>query len=172
VAAIVQDTAMGGTCNVTAATTIMTIGATNGPSNKPSTVSGGTVVCTTRPSGVTITCSVVATGSGFDVDLLALQSGAMAGGIRIYSTPGQGAVTPTGGTVTAQWQNPMVGNYSESDCTFSPMYDQMPLPAGAGPAVAGGRIWGHVSCPRVTGLPMMSVCDAEADFLFENCAGS
>jgi hypothetical protein len=164
----------GGTCNVTAQTPIITVGPTNPSSlEKPTTVgSGGADVGGT----VNITCSVNPSGSGFDVQISVVKSGQ--GSLTITSAAGKGAVTETGGTVTVTWSNPTVGQYDQADCTFTPTFEGGSLPSGAGPAVAGGRIWGHVSCPMAQDQNqtlmngMFVTCDGEADFLLENCSGS
>jgi hypothetical protein len=174
VTATVGQTAAGGTCNEQSATTIISVGPQSpSPLDKPTTVSsGGADVGGT----VNITCSINPSGSGFDVQLSVVKSGQ--GSLTITSAPGKGAVTETGGTVTVTWSNPMVGQYDQSDCMFTATFQGGSLPSGAGPAVAGGRIWGHVSCPAAQNQNqtlmngMFVTCDGEADFLFENCSGS
>jgi hypothetical protein len=126
---------------------------------------------------VSLTCSVTSDGSGFDIQLSAEQLGTGGGSIAIAST-GQGTVTTSGATVSATFNNPMVGTYRQSDCTLSYTYNGSPVPTTAGPPVAGGRIWAHIDCPNAQDKAMTDpngnpiTCHASADFLFENCSGS
>jgi hypothetical protein len=100
--------------------------------------------------------------------------------MHVVST-GSGAVTSSGAMgITATFSESVGGSgqsYSASDCTLTYTYDHNPVPDSS--PVAPGRIWAHVSC--VDAMAMSSVllpdggtvpqtCDAEADFLFENCA--
>jgi hypothetical protein len=174
VMATVQDTA-GGTCNLTAPTTVLDVGAPT--SFKPATVQNNGA----QPGGgaVTVTCSVVASNGGFDVQLDAEQLGPQGGSLRISSPAGQGAVTTAGGTVSVTFTNETdVGSDAQDNCTITYTYQGLPLSdpslLGTNPPVAAGRIWGHVSCPAATDnlTSPPAQCDGEADFLFENCAGS
>lgn len=117
---------------------------------------------------VAIACTVRAAGTGYDVQLSAGIVGGAASSVTITSPAGQGAVSTTGGSgITASFSSAIDGGgtYAASDCTIAFTYQNAPL--SVSPAVAAGRIWGHLSCPHATmGGP---VCDAEADFLFENC---
>ncbi len=164
--AFVTQSASGGTCNVGSDTTILAVGAATGTA--PTTVKNGG---SENGSGtVTVTCSVVASGSGFDIKLDAEQLGGGGGNLTISSPSGKGAVTESGGTVQASFTNVTTagGSYSESDCTLTYTYGGSPVPTQ--PFVAPGRIWGHVSCPMAAQNGTSSVCDAEADFFFENCS--
>ena len=174
IAATVQDTTSGGTCNVNASTSILAVGEVTDPTQKPTTVSNGG----TDDGGgaVTLSCSVTpSSNGGFDVQLRAEQTGLGGGSVTIMGTiSGMG----TGDMVSADFSNPMVGTYSQDDCTLSYTFDGGPLPLMAGdPAVAGGRIWAHVDCPmaqdteQTTGNGVLT-CSAQADILFENCSGS
>jgi hypothetical protein len=161
----------GGTCNVSNGS-ILSVGEMSpSPLGKPgTTASGGADMIGT----VTITCSVTSSGMGFALQLSVVQTGPMGGSLTV-----QGTVTETGGTVSGNFQSPLTGQYSQSDCTFTPTFLGGPIPLAKGDMpVAGGRIWGHVSCPvaqdpymnQSNGMPI--ICDAEADFLLENCSGS
>jgi hypothetical protein len=173
VASTVQDTTSGGTCNVNSQTTIVDVGAPT--SGKPATVqNNGTQL---GGGTVTVTCSVVASNGGFDVQLDAEQLGPQGGNLRISSPSGQGAVTTTGGTVSVTFTNQTAaGSFSQSDCTVTYTYQGTnlsdPSLLGSNPPVAPGRFWGHISCPTVTnsGSSPPAVCDGEADVLFENCS--
>jgi hypothetical protein len=161
----------GGACNVSSSASVVTLGAALGGGSKPSTVANGG-----ESSGapVNVACTVVLDNGGFDVSLSAEDLGSNGGSVTIQSV-GMGSVTLSGGggTVSADFNGPAVGHYTESDCTLSYTYDGGPLPASAGMPVAPGRIWAHVSCPRAELVGQTGVtCDAEADFLFEDCTGS
>ena len=86
--------------------------------------------------------------------------------------------TPTGTNVHAALDAPGSGGlFSEDDCTIVARYNGGAVPAS--PAVAPGRIWAHLSCPRMVnesgvvvpanGASTAATCDGEADFVFENC---
>jgi hypothetical protein len=147
------------------------VGQATGGTSLPSTVqSGGTQ---SGGGTVTLSCSVVSSGSGFDIQLSAQESGAQGGVLTIVSAQGQGAVTGTGtATVVAHFGNQAVGHYTQNNCTLSYTYNGDPVPSSAGPAVAGGRIWAHIDCPMAVDSDQTATCDAQADFLFENCTGS
>jgi hypothetical protein len=65
------------------------------------------------------------------------------------------------------------GTYSQSACTLAFTYNGTSVPDS--PPIAAGRIWGHLSCPVAVGSAgagggaAAPQCDAEADFLFEQC---
>jgi hypothetical protein len=142
---------------------------------KPTTQSDGS-----NQAGATVhvSCTVAASGGGFDVDLNVTQEGLNGGSVTITSPGGAGAVTQAGGSgITGVFQSTGSGTYRETDCTISFTYQQEAVPDQ--PPLAGGRIWGHISCPtaQVAGQTVMlpdggtqnRQCDAEADFLFEQC---
>jgi hypothetical protein len=70
------------------------------------------------------------------------------------------------------------GSFTGSNCSITFTYNGNPVPV-AGSPVAAGRIWGHIDCPnamqggtveiRADGSTTDRACDAQADFLFENC---
>jgi hypothetical protein len=173
VSANVLDSAAG-TCNEHSSTSIVQIG--QAVAGKPSTVNtGGSEGAGT----VTLSCNVSAVNSGFDIQLQAEQAGTGGGVITITSPLGQGTVSPTATSVsgiTGNFNNPQVGHYLDSNCTLTYTYNGAPVPTM--PPVAGGRIWGHLDCPNAvlqgqTGTGGSAiVCDAQVDFLFENCGGS
>ena len=84
---------------------------------------------------------------------------------------------PAGAASPGVFQSTGSGTYRETDCTISFTYQQEAVPDN--PPIAAGRIWGHISCPtaQVAGQTVMlpdggtqnRQCDAEADFLFEQC---
>jgi hypothetical protein len=129
-------------------------------------------------STVHVSCSVTTSGSGFDVSLNATLEGQQGGSLTITSPSGQGAVTESGGTgITGVFQSPIDGVYRQKDCTIDFSYNGNPVPDS--PPIAAGRIWGHIKCPNAVlsgqtttgadGGPADVACDAEADFLFEQC---
>jgi hypothetical protein len=162
-------------CNLGTQQQWLTIG--TGTGNKPTTVSDGN----TQSGGaaVHITCTVSASGNGFDISLSSYEEGSQGGSLTITSPSGQGAITAgSGGTVHASFQSPQYGNgWHEEDCQLTFTYNGVTVPDS--PPVAAGRIWGHIDCPKVTisGQPQTlpdggSVdrqCAGAADFLFEQC---
>ena len=134
---------------------------------KPTTVQDGGGNGT---GNVSVSCTVYPSGSGFDIYLKAAQLGAQGASITISSVVGQGAVTTSGGTgISATFTSYSNGGpYQSSNCTITFIYQGQAVPVS--PPVAAGRIWGHVSCPAagLSGQPGKQ-CDAEADFLFEQC---
>ncbi len=153
-------------------TVIVDIGEATGVDAKPVTVASGGSEMGGQP--VTVDCSITASGSGFNVQLGAEQLGPGGGSLSITSPFGQPLDPVNGGAVSVGWTNVLVGTYSETDCTLTYSYQGGPVPPSAGPPIAPGRIWAHVSCPMATDAEHSPpyVCDGEADFLFENCEGS
>lgn len=138
-------------------------------------------------ANVAVTCTVHPDGGGFDVSLSAIANGPNAGSLSITSPPGQGAVTTmTSSGVSASFvgggglaYREQVSSSDPTGCTITYAYDpggSVGGVAGGGPVpatlpIAAGRIWGHIKCPKavLTAQPGI-VCDAEADFLFEQCS--
>jgi hypothetical protein len=141
---------------------------TDNPPIQPTRVSTGT-------QSVTIACSVHQEGDSFAINLRIAQGNVSSTGATTLTITGMVNASTGGTNLTGDVSNTIAGNYSSSACTVS-----FGTPgAGAspqGPSVAAGRIWAHLSCPAVqssavttqSGAP--STCDAEADFVFENCA--
>ena len=131
-------------------------------------------------STVHVACTVSTSGGGFDVNANVTQEGLSGGSVTITSPSGAGAVTTSGGSgITGVFQSGTYGTYRETDCTISFTYNGQTGYSGNDPPIAGGRIWGHISCPsaQVNGQTVQGPdggtqnrqCDAEADFLFEQC---
>jgi hypothetical protein len=147
-------------------------------SGKPTTVQDGS-----SQSGyaVHVTCTVATSGNGFDISLNAELAGISGGSITITSPQGQGAVTASGGSnISAVFQSGQDGTFSQQGgCSITFQYNGATVPDN--PPIAAGRIWGHISCPTAldTEQTVPSAdggsgsqprqCDAEADFLFEQC---
>jgi hypothetical protein len=140
------------------------------PSNtQPTTVPEGT-------NNLSIECSVTASGDGYDIQLEA----SLPGPQQLVVT---GHVDATnGGTVYGQFVNSQWGAFQQTDCTLSFKYFNNDIPMGE--RLTQGSIFAHVSCPEaviqggsVTGMQVElpdggfanETCDAEADFLFQNC---
>jgi hypothetical protein len=130
-------------------------------------------------NAVNVACTVAPSGNGFDLDLSATEEGNAGGSLVITSPAGQGSVTSTGGSgITAAFGSGAFGNYRSTDCTISFTYNGETVPTM--PPIAAGRIWGHISCPSAQqsgktrpnpdgGAAVTEQCDAEADFLFQEC---
>ena len=147
-------------CPLGSAMPWLTVGeATTG---KPMTVLSGN-------DGVTMTCSVRASGNGYDVSASVTATGRQGGSFTLVSPPGTGAVTVSGGQgIQASFGSTAASaTYQQSACVVSFTYLGSPVPDS--PSVFPGRIWGHLSCPSATTAPNTTTCDAEADFLFEEC---
>ena len=132
---------------------------------KPTTVQDGAAG---SAGTVHVACSVVASGTGFDVNLSLTEAGTAGGSLTITSPEGQGAVTMSGGQgISAVFASGGSGTYAASGCTIAFKYNGETVPDA--PPIAAGRIWGHVSCPAAQLQGGTDTCDAEADFLFEQC---
>jgi hypothetical protein len=162
-------------CNFGTVQTWLDVGTSVGGQDTPNTQSDNS---NESGSTVSVACTVSASGAGFDVDLVVSQGGLQGGSVTITSPPGTGAVTMSGGTgITGVFESESYGKYRETDCTIAFTYNGQPITSQ--PPIAAGRIWGHLSCPTaqisgqtvmVDGGTQMVQCDAEADFLFEQCS--
>jgi len=161
-------------CNLASVEPWLDVG-TPTTTGKPVTVPDGG---TQSGATVNVSCTVTASGSGFDVSLSIEQQGTEGSTVTITSQPGEGVVTLTGGHgITGVFQSGSFGTYRASDCTLAFTYAGSPVQAQ--PPIAAGRIWGHISCPaaQISGETTVGPdggtqdiqCDAEADFLFEQC---
>lgn len=139
-----------------------------------------------RNANVSVNCTVHPQGSGFDIELTAIENGPMGGSLTISSPQGMGSVTTnTSSGISATFvgqggiaYREQVGANDATGCTITYQYDSGGSVGGVAgdakvpvnPPIAGGRIWGHIKCPKAVSTAMPSVvCDAEADFLFEQC---
>jgi hypothetical protein len=128
--------------------------------------------------GLSLSCRVSANGDGFDIQLDAKEPGASGGELTV-----SGHINANGGKVSAQFVSQMAGaSYSSSDCTVTYKYMGQDIPANE--RASGGSFFGHISCPMMmdTGSSISgtqvtgpdggvenTVCDGEADVLFQNC---
>ncbi|HEX8790668.1 MAG TPA: hypothetical protein VF765_06925 [Polyangiaceae bacterium] len=130
-----------------------------------------------------VACTVHAVGAGFDVTLSLSDQGPEGASVTITSPSGAGDVSASGGSEISATFTGAHGIIAHGrNCTITPTYQGMPVSNNpsvfAGKGAGGlGRAWGHVSCPIAAlttegGAPDAagSPCDAEADFLFENCS--
>lgn len=152
-------------------------------SGHPNTVQDGG---NDRNANVSVSCTVHPQGSGFDIQLSAIEDGPNGGSLTITSPQGEGKVTtmPSSG-ISASFvgqggivYSENVGANDSTGCTITYEYDpggsvggvagDQPVPVS--PPVAAGRIWGHIKCPNALaqGQPGVS-CVAEGDFIFEQC---
>jgi hypothetical protein len=152
------------------------IGAPTSPN--PQTVSDGD---TYSGATVHVGCSVTPSGGGFDIQASASITGTNGGSLTIT-----GHVDSTGGSGLHGGFTQNGQSYDQDNgCTVTYTMGNPPSPVppqGGGPAVAGGRIWGHIDCPmavdtdRSAQLPDggsgFATCEGSADFLFANCTGS
>ena len=131
-------------------------------------------------SGTNINCTVSPSGDGFDLQLDASQPGAEGGEILIT---GHVNTADTGNTVNAQFVSQMAGaQYASANCAVTYVYFGSPIPPNE--RATPGSFFGHISCPNaqnsggtITGQQTIgpdggivnTVCDGEADVLFQNC---
>jgi hypothetical protein len=158
-----------GKCSIGFQTKIFEVGVATG--TQPNTVQNGK----SQAGGeVSVSCTVHPDNGGYDLDLFVElhNQGAMQlnSTSPVMSSGGQGIIGSFTRDVGGAGQT-----YNSNNCTISFQYMMEPVPNSM--PIAGGRIWGHVSCPDAMGNSMFltdggsasDVCDAEADFLFENC---
>ena len=160
-------------CNVGSTRSELSVGVAINNS-RPATVADGDQQA---GSTVHVSCAVVASGGGFDIALEVSTDGPAGGDVTILSPGGAGAVTLSGASGITGTFTRSDGTYSQSACTIAFTYLGGAVPGS--PPVAAGRIWGHLSCPaaQASGETVPSPdggvetvqCDAEADFLFEQC---
>jgi hypothetical protein len=163
-----------GHCSIGSQTTLIEVGVPVG--TKPDTVQNGG----SQAGGqVSVSCTVHPDSGGFDIDLSVELVGQ--GAMHVYSTA-SGAVTTSGAMGISATFSKSVGSagqsFTASDCSITYTYDHNPINPNITP-IDAGRIWGHVSCVDAQansdvilpdGGTAPQTCDAEADFLFENCS--
>jgi hypothetical protein len=160
-------------CGNGSSQTVVQIGEPTQP--EPQTYSNGQY----QNGTVTIECRVDQSGSQFNVQLFAEVDGPSGG-----SMSATGTVNPSTGqsSVSASFTSPSLGSTfaQTSNCTLTFSYNNMSLTGiVSGSPIADGRIWGHLSCPNAQqsgtqestddGGYTERTCDAEVDFLFQNC---
>jgi hypothetical protein len=109
-------------------------------------------------AGVSVTCSVHAQGSGFQVDANITVTGA---GTFVISGYLDGTRN-TQSNISGNFSVPDgTGQWSEKDCTVT-------FPDG-NMGVASGRVWAQIDCPTAKDASRNTTCDASAKFRMENC---
>lgn len=157
-------------------TTLMQVGTPGDPNASPKATAPTRI--TTGAQHIQIACTVHQQGGSFAVNLQIAQADVNGTGATTLTVSGM--VDPsTGGTnLASDVFNTKAGDYHSTTCnvSFDTSKGAGALPAGA--PVAPGRIWAHLSCDGTqntditTGTPPNtgpSTCDAESDFIFENC---
>jgi len=141
-----------GKCNINSPDNpFFTIGSPGSP-----VPTGGTYIGST----VSVTCSVVADGNAFDVNMevnFGQLDGITIGGKLTNTTGPQGGIESAFNAVNT-------GNYIESDCTVT-----LAQGTPGNPPIAAGRIEGTVTCPTIANAGANAVCASSATFIFENC---
>jgi hypothetical protein len=153
--------------NVSSTSTFFAAGQTNS-STLPTTVTDG-------EDSVTINCSVSPNNGGYDINVSASLPGAQGGVFNVYGhTNAGGSNTGLSGT----FYGPGGQFTAKNNCTLTYMYENDPIAANQ--QISAGEIFAHISCPDAIdqggeqvltgdGGSSEETCDAEADFLFENC---
>lgn len=148
---------------------VLEVGQPGTSSSQPVRVTSGTGPL----AGAQIGCSVHPQGGSYTVNLQITQDTDLAGSGSMSLTV-MGVVDPTAGATMD-----VLGEVSTNDGaeyisrTCSVTYSTPAAGASPpSPPVAAGRIWAHLSCPAaqatIVGMGP-AICDAEADFIFENC---
>jgi hypothetical protein len=126
----------------------------------------------TGTAGTTVTCSVVPSGSGFDVSADVTTSEGS------FAVSGTLPSTGTGGGITASVDYEPGGTspilFSGTGCSVTLANAETPgFDPSTGPPIAAGRVWATVTCDDMTvsGQPA-DACKGILTFRLENCAGS
>ena len=91
----------------------------------------------------------------------------------IAALQGQGSLTFKGDftndhtadqpNIRVVWQRGDTGTYIDEGCTAD-------YRTNSNMGVAGGRVWGNITCPHATFTDQDSVCQGVGEFRFENCS--
>ncbi len=153
-------------------TTLMQIGMPGNPNASPMPTAPTRV--STGAQHTAIACSVHQEGDSFAINLQIAQGNVAGTGSTTLTVTGVVSASTGGTNLTSDVSNTIAGDYHSTTCSIS--FDTSKgagaLPAGA--PVAPGRIWAHLSCPAAQNSAITtgngpSTCDAETDFIFENC---
>lgn len=151
-------------------TTIMQIGTPGDPNVSPAIQP---TRISTGAESVQIVCSVHQTGSTYDVSVQIAQGDVGMGSSSL--TVSATGVDPTNGAtnVNGTVSNSRAGSYNSAACTITYSTPGTGVMVD-GPSIQPGRIWAHLSCDETTNPAIQtgsgpSTCDAEVDFIFENC---
>ncbi len=141
---------------------------------------------TAGQNNLSLTCSVVASGDGYDIQLDASLPGSTGGEFTAtgHVTVGSADGLSGGGTVNAQFVSQSEGQaYLGMNCPVT--YQYLGSPIAPAERLSPGQIFAHISCPMATvsgsgtsgtqvmlpdGGVAVSTCDGEADILFQNCS--
>ncbi len=152
-------------------TTIMQVGEPGDPNVVPAVQP---TRVTTGASSVLISCSVHPTGSdNFQVTLAISQGNVSGMGSSSLTVSGVVNSSTGGSNVDGNVSTTVGGGYQSKTCSITfntPGTGASP----SGSPVDAGRIWAHLSCdgiedPSIAAGGGPSTCDAEVDFIFENC---
>ena len=108
---------------------------------------------------VSVSCSVVEAGDGFDVARHAELTGATGGAMTVTGHVLRGADSPN---ITAAMTRKGETYSGTNNCTIT-------FSTAAGHAVAGGRVWALIDCPNAEAPSQQRVCQTHAEMRFENC---
>jgi hypothetical protein len=153
-------------------TTVMQVGEPGNPNVSPAIQP---TRVTTGASSVLISCSVHPIGSdNFQVDLAISQGNVSGMGSSSLTVSGVVSSSTGGSNVDGNVSTTVGGGYQSKTCSITfntPGIGAYP----SGLPVDAGRIWAHLSCDGIqdpsitTQSGGLSTCDAEVDFIFENC---
>ena len=114
---------------------------------------------------VTVSCNVAPNSTGYSVTAQVTYGGegslAISGQINVAANAVPGTQTNISGSFDDAVPHGLIANMSESNCTVT-------FTANANMGIAPTRIWGVIDCPQETATNG-TVCDGNAEFLFENC---
>jgi hypothetical protein len=120
-------------------------------------------------NGVTVTCTVSPSGSGFQVTASA-GNATSALVIRGLLSPTAGATTEQP-NITASFTSTL-GSYSSGGptCTVDFNANSSETNGTGVMGVAAGRVWGNITCQSLSAANgQQSVCEGVAEFKFEDC---
>jgi|HubBroStandDraft_6_1064221.scaffolds.fasta_scaffold69069_2 hypothetical protein len=156
-------------------TTLMQIGMAGNPNASPMPTPPTRVA--TGAQHIAIACSVHQEGDSFAVNLQIAQGNVAGTGSTTLTVDGMVSASAGGTNVTSDVSNTNSGDFHSTACTIT--FDTSSMNGtGAQPSttpIAPGRIWAHLSCPADTNMSVTTgsggpaICDAEVDFIFENC---
>jgi hypothetical protein len=126
-------------------------------------------------SVVRVRCAVTGSSGGYKISLFTERGGTTGGSFQA-----SGQVDLNGGTVYGLVNFQGI-TLEQLDCKLTYTYGMPPSPVPITPPVNPGRIWGHLSCPKMVttggervmhmdGTQTKLQCASETDFLFENCS--
>jgi hypothetical protein len=108
---------------------------------------------------VSVSCSVVEAGDGFDIALHAELNGATGGAMTVTGHVLRGADSPN---ISAAMTRKGETYSGANNCTIK-------FSTAPGHAVAGGRIWASLDCPDAEAPSQQRICATKAEMRFENC---